>query len=198
MSDGNGLYGGQGDSSTSERKVRKLRRDTRWGSSVGRGRPDRYVSTRTQSPDSLSECPVGVVCVRRPVGSSTCGHGVRTLCRDTRWVRLYRGLVWSSNVGLVPGLFIGVPGGGRLCRGPVGSSTHERRTRTLYWDFRRGPSVQGPVDSSVYVHEGRSHYRGRRFGSGFNRLGDTRVSLEVGLFVGSLGWGPFRCGDDGF
>lgn len=60
--------------------------------------------------------------------------GVRSVCQ---------------NLGVELGLFVGVPGGGRLCGGPTDSSSHGYR----FYHFVRGPGGShmnvGSVDSSV-------------------------------------------------
>lgn len=105
-----------------------------------------------------------------------------------------------QNVELGPGLFLGVTG--KVVYTGVRSVL---RSKTVRFGFFIGTPdgcyiCGNPVDLLVHGYEVRCHYRDTGvgvFGLGYNRLDSTRVCTATGLFIGSLGWGSFRYGDDG-
>lgn len=111
------------------------------------GKSDRLVDRLVQGPDSLLGCPTGTFRVRFRLGHR---HGGVTvgLFRKVRW-----GPVGSSIFGCRTWTLFGTPGTNRLYVGPVDSSVHRYKSRTLCRSVRRGPSV-GLVQSTRHTDVG--------------------------------------------
>lgn len=129
----------------------------------------RFIGIQVRESTSLLSHPVGGLLDEGSVGSSV------SWSDQLDGVHLGRNLVCSVTLYMGSNYFVGSPGLGPFCQGVSGWVEYEG-TGTGY--FFGSPGL-------------------RRFGPGFDQLGDVRTHLRSGLSIKPFEWGSFRCGGDG-